>query len=133
MLPLRDFSSISLDLERLTVKFQSIDLIKGYHAHVYFDEATNEQAVALCEEAGKQFQVTVGRMHHKAIGPHPCWSCQLAFERSQYSDLLSWLALNRMGLTILIHPLTGNALKDHTEHAAWMGEPKALNLDTLRG
>ena len=115
------------------MEFQEIDLIKGYHAHVYFDEASVEQAQALCEEAGKQFQVTVGRMHHKPVGPHPCWSCQLAFNRSQHTNLLSWLALNRSGLAILIHPLTGNDLKDHTDYASWMGEPKALKLNVLRG
>ncbi len=79
------------------MEFQDISLIKGYHAHVYFDEAAFEQAKALCEEADKLFQVTVGRMHRKPVGPHPSWSCQLAFERSEYASLLSWLALNRKG------------------------------------
>ncbi len=114
------------------MNFQDISLIKGYHAHVYFDESTLEQAKALCEEAGKLFQVTVGRMHHRPIGPHPSWSCQLAIDRSEYADLLSWLALNRKGLTILIHPLTGNDLLDHTDYASWMGEPQALKLDVLQ-
>ncbi|AFZ38179.1 Dopa 45-dioxygenase (plasmid) [Stanieria cyanosphaera PCC 7437] len=114
------------------MEFQDISLIKGYHAHIYFDEATVELAKALCEEAGKLFGVTVGRMHHRAIGPHPSWSCQLAFGRNEYVDLLSWLALNRKGLTILIHPLTGNDLKDHTDYASWMGEPQALKLEVLK-
>lgn len=114
------------------MEFQDISLIKGYHAHVYFDESTVDLAKALCEETGKRFQVKVGRMHHKPIGPHPSWSCQLAFSRDRYADLLSWLALNRQGLTILIHPLTGNDLKDHTDYASWMGEPQALNLDVLK-
>ena len=86
----------------------------------------------LCEEAGKQFSVTVGRIHQKPIGPHPSWSCQLAFSRNEYTDLLTWLALNRNGLTILIHPLSGNDLKDHTDYASWMGEPQALNLDVFK-
>ncbi len=86
----------------------------------------------LCEEAGKQFSVTVGRIHQKPVGPHPSWSCQLAIDRSEYADLLSWLALNRKDLTILIHPLTGNDLLDHTDYASWMGEPQALKLDVLQ-
>lgn len=110
------------------MKFQDISSIEKYHAHVYFDESTVEQAQALCEEAGRQFSVTVGRMHHRAIGPHPSWSCQLAFDRSNHTDLLTWLALNRNGLIILIHPLTGNDLEDHTNYASWMGKPQALNL-----
>lgn len=114
------------------MEFQDISLITGYHAHVYFDEATVEQARVLCEEAGKQFSVTVGRMHHRPIGPHRSWSCQLAFSRNEYADLLTWLALNRNGLTILIHPLSGSDLLDHTDYASWMGEPQALKLDVLR-
>lgn len=112
--------------------FQDLSLIRGYHAHVYFDAETIEFAKTLCEEAGKLFLVTVGRVHQKPVGPHPLWSCQLAFENSEYANLLSWLALNRQGLTILIHPLTGNDLKDHTDYAAWMGEPQALKLEVLR-
>ncbi|MDJ0651058.1 MAG: DOPA 4,5-dioxygenase family protein [Xenococcaceae cyanobacterium MO_188.B19] len=114
------------------MEFQDISLIKGYHVHVYFDESTVEQAKLLCEEAGKRFSVTVGRIHQKPIGPHPNWSCQLAFSRNEYADLMSWLALNRKGLTILIHPLTGNDLLDHTDYASWMGKPQVLKLDVLR-
>lgn len=113
------------------MEFQDISSIEKYHAHVYFDESTVEPARALCEEAGKRFGVTVGRMHHRPIGPHPSWSCQLAFSRNQHTDLLTWLALNRNGLSILIHPLSGNDLKDHTDYASWMGEPQALKLDVL--
>lgn len=114
------------------MNFQDISLIKGYHAHIYFDDLTLAQAKLLCEEAGKQFPITVGRIHQKPVGPHPSWSCQLAFSRREYADLLSWLALNRKGLTILIHPLTGNDLLDHTDYASWMGEPQALKLDVLK-
>lgn len=123
------------------MEFQDISLITGYHAHVYFDESTCDamrsarcayRATALCEEAGKLFSVKVGRVHRKPVGPHPFWSCQLAFERERHADLLSWLALNRKGLIVLIHPLTGNDLKDHTDYASWMGEPQTLNLDVLR-
>lgn len=114
------------------MEFQKLSLIKGYHAHLYFEESTFEQAQVLAQEVGKRFQVTVGRLHRQPVGPHPSWSCQLAFKRNEYADLLSWLALNRKGLTILIHPLTGNDLKDHTDYASWMGKPQVLNLDVLR-
>ena len=114
------------------MEFQDISLIKSYHAHVYFNEATLEQAKTLCQTAGELFEVTVGRFHCKPIGPHPCWSCQLAFTTDKYADLISWLALNRNGLNILIHPLTGNDLLDHTNYAAWMGTPQSLNLEVLK-
>ena len=30
--------------------------IKGYHAHIYFDASTIEQARTLCEDAAKLYQ-----------------------------------------------------------------------------
>jgi DOPA 4,5-dioxygenase len=40
--------------------------------------------------------------------------------------------LNRAGLTILVHPNTGDAYLDHAENALWLGEKLALNLEILR-
>ena len=115
----------------MSMNFQDISLIKGYHAHVYFDKTTFEQAKILCEAANQEFSLTLGRMHQKPVGLHPCWSCQLAFELSEYGKIVSWLALNRKGLTILIHPSTGNDLRDHTDYALWMGVPQPLKLEVL--
>ena len=42
------------------------------------------------------------------------------------------LATNRDGLTVFIHPNTGDALADHTAHAIWMGELLPLNLASLQ-
>ena len=53
--------------------------IKGYHAHIYFDASTIEQARTLCEDAAKLFPLRMGRVHERPVGPHPDWSCQLAF------------------------------------------------------
>ena len=109
--------------------------IKGFHAHVYFDEATVEQANLLCQKAGETFAgnqpFTVGRMHHRPVGPHPCWSCQLAFANELFGEVIPWLSLHRDGLTVFIHPQTGDDLKDHTDHAIWMGSIEPLKLDAL--
>ena len=102
--------------------------ISRFHAHVYFDEATYEQAEQLCDEAGKMFSLSVGHMHKRPIGPHPCWSCQLAFKPDAFGEVIPWLALNRNGLTVFIHTKTGDNLKDHTEHTIWMGKIEKLNL-----
>ena len=53
--------------------------IKGYHAHVYYDASTIKQARALCEQAATLFPLKMGRVHERPVGPHPDWSCQLAF------------------------------------------------------
>jgi aromatic ring-cleaving dioxygenase len=105
--------------------------ITGYHAHVYFDAAERESARRLCEEAGRLFGVTVGRMHDRPVGPHPRGSCQLAFDAEQFGKVVPWLIENRRGLTVFAHAETGHALKDHTEHVIWLGPSEALNLDAL--
>ncbi|MFQ5949807.1 MAG: DOPA 4,5-dioxygenase family protein [Nitrospiria bacterium] len=107
--------------------------IRGFHAHVYYDETTFEQARRLCEAAGKQFSVSVGHMHRKPVGPHPCWSCQLEFGPERFGEVIPWLALNREGLVVFIHPDTGDDLKDHSEHAIWMGEIKPINFSAFEG
>ena len=72
--------------------------IQGYHAHIYFDASTLDQARALCEEAARLFPVVMGRVHEKPVGPHPDWSCQLAFGPQVVAQVLPWLAMNRKGL-----------------------------------
>ena len=103
--------------------------IKDFHAHVYCDHSTIEQARALCESAQANFNLVMGRMHERPVGPHPRWSCQLAFGPEVFGELIPWLSLHRQGLVIFIHPNTGDDLKDHTEHAMWMEQALALNLD----
>ncbi|WP_232850152.1 DOPA 4,5-dioxygenase family protein [Bowmanella yangjiangensis] len=105
--------------------------ISGYHAHVYFDAATLEQARALCEDAAKRFPVKMGRVHERLIGPHPCWSCQLAFRADLFAGLVPWLMLNRGGLDVLLHPITGNELRDHRDCAMWIGRSHVLDLSVL--
>ena len=102
--------------------------ITGYHAHVYFDEQSIDGARRLCEEAQRRFGATMGRMHEKPVGPHPSWSCQLAFAPALFDQVVPWLALNRGPLIILVHPETGDHLRDHRDHALWMGQVMPLKL-----
>jgi aromatic ring-cleaving dioxygenase len=105
--------------------------ITGYHAHVYYDAPTREQARQLCEAAGKRFPLKVGRMHDKPVGPHPRGSCQLAFAADQLAEVLPWLVLNRNGLTVFTHAETGDAITDHTAHVIWLGPSETLDLSKL--
>ena len=107
------------------------NLYPAYHAHVYFDEATLAAAHKICTQAGELFGVSVGRFHQKPVGPHPRWSCQLAFGAAQFDELIPWLERNRDGLAVLVHGLTGDDLADHTDHAAWLGEPVELVLSVF--
>lgn len=102
--------------------------ISAYHAHVYFSEAEEADAQAVCEEVRDRFGAVMGRMHRRPVGPHPRPSCQLAFPAEAFAAIMPWLSLNRRGLTVFIHPETGDELRDHRDHAMWMGSMPDLDL-----
>jgi len=104
-------------------------LISGYHAHVYFDADSKDTARALRVQISNEFEIEMGRFHEKEVGPHPRWSYQVAFKPDIFARLVPWLALNRNGLTIFLHPDTGNDLEDHRDHAIWFGEVLPLKLE----
>ncbi len=45
---------------------------------------------------------------------------------------MPWLMLNRDGLDVLVHPLSGDSVADHTRFAMWLGHAQPLRLDVLR-
>ena len=107
--------------------------ILGFHAHVYFDAESLPRARALCQAAAARFALTLGRVHEKPVGPHPDWSCQLAFLPEVFGTLVPWLAMHRGDLVVFIHPVTGNDLVDHRDRAIWMGAVRPLKLSVLSG
>jgi aromatic ring-cleaving dioxygenase len=73
----------------------------------------------------------LGRWHDVPVGPHPGAMYQVAFPPDLLPGLLPFLALNRAGLTILVHPETGRHRADHSDHALWMGTVLPLRLEVL--
>ncbi len=106
--------------------------IQGYHAHVYYQAETKAKAEALRAGIDREFDTTLGRWHDRPVGPHPQWSYQVAFPTELFGRLIPWLALNRDGLTIFVHPLTGDDIADHSAFAMWLGASDTVNLDALR-
>ncbi len=109
-------------------------IIRHYHAHVYYDPASSrDRAERLRERVAAAFpQATLGRWHDELVGPHLQSMYQIAFPCALLASFLPWLMLNRDGLTILLHPGTGDAYADHTDHAAWLGGTLSLRLEVLR-
>ena len=107
--------------------------ITHYHAHIYYDPDTRERAARLREGVAKTFPAAVlGRWHDPPVGPHPQSMYQIAFPREMLAGFVPWLMLNRDGLTVLLHPETGDDLTDHTAHAAWFGAILPLRLEMFR-
>ena len=109
-------------------------IIEDYHAHIYYDPAkTKDRAARLRERIAAAFpQAKVGRWHDELVGPHLRSMYQVAFPAGMLASFLPWLMLNRDGLTILLHPGTGDAVADHIDHAVWFGEVLPVKLEALR-
>ncbi|GAM60920.1 DOPA 4,5-dioxygenase [Vibrio ishigakensis] len=107
-----------------------INAHSNYHAHVYFDAISLDFATKLCHQAGDKFGLQIGRVHQRNVGPHTKWSCQLIFTKDDFDAVIPWLDSERDGLSVLVHGVTGEDLKDHTEHAYWLGD--AIELDLSR-
>jgi aromatic ring-cleaving dioxygenase len=106
--------------------------IRGYHAHVYYDQATKPVASRLRDIIIARFNVEPGGFSDEPRGPHPISQFNVIFETPEFQNIVPWLMLNREGLDILVHPLTDSSLNDHTAYAMWLGNPVALNTGILR-
>lgn len=106
--------------------------ITEYHAHIYYDAVSRERAAQLRAWIQERFNVRMGRWHDIPVGPHPTAMYQIAFTPDQFPTLAPFLMMNRMGLTVLLHPESGRPRDDHTLNAMWMGEILPLRTSILR-
>jgi aromatic ring-cleaving dioxygenase len=108
--------------------------IAAYHAHVYYDpEKTRGRAERLRQRVAAEFPgAKLGHWHDELVGPHPRSMYQIAFAADLLASFLPWLMLNRDGLSVLLHPETGDDYRDHTAHACWLGAALPLNVAVLK-
>jgi aromatic ring-cleaving dioxygenase len=119
----------------MTVNLLNPSLIRSWHAHVYFDASTRQDAWTLREtiEVELAGRVEVGRFHEKPVGPHPMWSYQLGVSTADFPHVIGWLSLNHGSLDVFIHPNTDDELRDHRDCAVWLGKSHVLNLAGFHG
>ncbi len=119
----------------MTADLTDISAITGYHAHVYFDPDADSASAAkrLREEVTEAFSdiAYIGNWHDKPVGPHTTGSYMVAFKAEFFGKIVPWLSLHNPGLSILIHPETGDDLKDHRDYPLWLGQPIDLDLSKL--
>ena len=113
---------------------QDIGAIKDYHAHVYYDPASKDRAALLRRWVEERFagQMRMGSWHDEEVGPHVQAMYQIAFPLELFPNLVPFLMLNRMGLTVLVHPQSGRPRDDHTINAMWLGQVLPVKTDVLR-
>lgn len=120
-------SSLRPGEQVLPVSPRAASEVRSYHAHVYFDEDSHYKAAQLRRWIAERFVVELGPWNTGPVGPHTSPSFYFGFTRVQLLEIFPWLQLNSLGLTILIHPNTGDPRADHLYYAAWINRTQAVN------
>lgn len=105
--------------------------ITDYHMHVYYASESRERAEQLRAWVEERYTVRMGRWHDVPVGPHPTAMYQIQFEVGLFPTLVPFVMMNRMGLTVLLHPQSGRPRDDHTINATWMGSMLPIKTDVL--
>jgi aromatic ring-cleaving dioxygenase len=105
--------------------------ITDYHIHVYYDPEDRDRAARLRGWVEERFPVRMGRWHDVPVGPHVTAMYQIAFTPDLFPALVPFVMMNRMGLTVLLHPQSGRPRDDHTINATWMGEVLPVKTEVL--
>jgi aromatic ring-cleaving dioxygenase len=80
-------------------------------------------------------ELRIYRVWDRPIGPHPIAMFEVnLFTPAQFGAFVPWLIIHRGPLSALLHPNTegGDAYRDHTQRASWLGTPVPLNVKILR-
>lgn len=100
-----------------------------HHIHVYFTKDKKPHALALREKIKRHFNdIYLGRVHDEPVGPHPVGSYEIDVPYNRFKDIKSFLEENNKNLSMMIHPVTGNDIQDHSkDNISWIGKPIEIN------
>ncbi|KAK7740860.1 hypothetical protein SLS62_010957 [Diatrype stigma] len=120
----------------------------GFDVHIYHFQQNKGQAKyarELWERVRREFpELRIYRFWEMPIGPHPVAMFEVnLFTPAQFGAFVSWLAVWRGPLSVLIHPNTveegegapsplESDLRNHTERAIWMGERLPLDVSAWK-
>jgi len=107
--------------------------VKNYDIHIYFDpavEGSELKAASLSWEIQALFPKAVingGVGKVGIVGPHAAPNYEVDIKPEHFGEVVSWLQRNGKGLSILVHPHTGDVVKDHLESSLWLGKQLEYN------
>ena len=109
----------------------------GFDVHIYFLQTNPEQvkyAHELWQRIRHEFpELRIYTVWEKPIGPHPVGMFEVnLFTPEQFGAFVPWMNIWRGPLSVLVHPNTGDDVRDHSQRAIWMGERFPLALGLLR-
>lgn len=109
-------------------------LSEDFHFHFYFSIQTRASALAIRDQLRDvtDFEFDLPPVRETPVGPHrwPLWSIWV--DRANFTAATLWMMRHHGQHSVLVHPETGDALADHTEHAMWLGKQAPLNLEVFR-
>ena len=104
----------------------------GYHAHIYYDpKDTRAVAERVCAALSEKFPVEINGFRDTPVGPHPIANVLVIFKPDQFEHVVTHLMVNRDGLDVLVHPLTKDAVEDHSSFAIWLGNSRMLTAKMI--
>uniref|UniRef100_A0A1D1Y9E9 Putative 21. protein n=1 Tax=Anthurium amnicola TaxID=1678845 RepID=A0A1D1Y9E9_9ARAE len=109
-----------------------------YDIHFYYSPGSEKAALEVRDQLKAQFGwLRFEEPEGKPSAPHTLPNWEADFKNSpnhhqNFGEVLRWLMLNRRGHSVIVHPHTGNELKDHTDYALWLGEKVPLDLSSLK-
>ena len=107
----------------------------NYHVHIYYEPGAASEATAkdLARRLRATFPegVTELREYDKPGGPHAVSNVAVHITREGLADILPWLQAHHGGHAMLLHPKTGDVIKDHIDFGTWIGPRREglLNAD----
>lgn len=102
---------------------------REYHIHIY---ARDGWEVVLATSLAAQLRkLAPGKVSdaHKVgrVGPHTLENVEVDIAPEAFGEVVRFLQMNAQGLSILIHPRTGDEVFDHRQAAMWIGTPVPFN------
>lgn len=105
---------------------------ENFHAHLYYPLSEVEAAENFINLVKTNFDIPVGTVWNRPVGPHPIGSCQITLKKENYQEVIDWLESNRGPFDVFIHAVTGDDYKDHSDHVAWLGKSYDLKLEMFK-
>ncbi|CAG8688943.1 23560_t:CDS:2, partial [Gigaspora rosea] len=132
MLVKNDFNDLDPQKEPLE---EELEEIKEYHFHVYFFQDNKKSAEAAVALREKILELTKKGFFHpvpyEIVNYEPRGSYEVWCPKEHFSRVYSWFLLHRGDLNVLVHPLTKEQAKDHSDRAVWMGASCPLDINKL--
>jgi aromatic ring-cleaving dioxygenase len=124
-----------MDKPILTAIWQTeMDKVEGYHIHIYHDDFVSQFSA---DNILTQLQ-TLFPKHLEAnykigvVGPHLTKNIQIDITKEGFAEIVQWLQMNNSGLSILVHPETGDDAKDHLQNSIWINKELGYNMEFFK-